>query len=154
MSYAFSQRNQMTSDIKKGRICNYFMKPVDEECLADVNRIKSVLKTADASLLLISNCLTHGGIAYIDQTLLPFAMATHGYAKYDTEEFILFPHFILIHFFRGAYVFFHELAHIFGAQHDMKTTREDKERVPYEYGFGSLFKKGAEPKQGFRTVLA
>merc|ERR1719188_795729 len=74
-------------------------------------------------------------MGYIDTTYLPFALGTHGHA-------------------RGAYTFLHELSHIFGAGHDKKTATEGKEGEYYKYGYGSSFKKGAGPKQGFRTVLA
>ena len=152
MLRAFSQRTQMLSSLKDGIMCG------NAQCVKDLEKILSVLKTADASFLLISKSNSCGGMGYIDTTYLPFALGTHGHARYDTEGFTNMYSFdtlvSLIHFFRGAYTFLHELSHIFGAGHDKKTATEGKEGEYYKYGYGSSFKKGAGPKQGFRTVLA
>ena len=63
---------------------------------------ESILKTADAALLLVRSADDVGGIAYVDSYIAPFAMATHAQAKYDTEDVIYICSFVslfsLIHF--------------------------------------------------------
>ena len=49
----------------------------------------------------------------------------------------------------------HELAHTFGAAHDIKTMQEGGEGEPYhENGRGLLFLRGKNFNEGYRTVLA
>ena len=49
----------------------------------------------------------------------------------------------------------HEMAHNFGAAHDVKTMEEGGEGSAYqENGYGLLFLRGQTSVEGYRTVLA